>query len=130
LNGNIRNIPDTLSDGMHFLDCFISTLENIVDNKMGPLWHDKNRQLVRDGVSRLKLLDKEWRRLKHDSEEHQLKLINTKIARVQQLISQYMMLLEGSKSLVKEEIGRINKAKLIRGYRFGELIRVSSGQLC
>jgi hypothetical protein len=124
-----------LDDGHAVLDNLTTSLELIVDNKNGPLWHSKNREIVEDAVARLKLLDQEWQiaKSKHEviaSVDRRHQLIRQKIARVQQLISQYMILLEGSKSLVKGEIGRINKAKSIKGYRFKNCYRISSGQLC
>lgn len=130
MNGQIENKSAVFSEMIFFLDDFINNLENIVGNKMGPLWNDKNRQSVKDGAARLKLFEKEWRRHKNDSDDNQTRLIYKKISRVQQLISQYIMLLEGSRSLVKEEISRINKATLIRGYRFRDYVRVPGGQLC
>jgi hypothetical protein len=124
-----------LDDGHAVLDNLTASLELIVDNKNGPLWHSKNRQIVENAVARLKLLDQEWQtaKSKHEviaSVDQRHQLIRQKITRVQQLISQYMILLEGSKSLVKGEIGRINKAKSIKGYRFKNCYRISSGQLC
>jgi hypothetical protein len=130
LNGQPKNKPDSLSEGILFLDGFIRNLEDIVGNKMGPLWHEKNRQFVKDGAARLKLFQEDWRRLKNNPDNHQIRLIHKKVSRVQQLISQYIMILEGSRSLVQEEISKINKAVMIRGYRFRNYVPVSGGQLC
>lgn len=130
MSGQIKDRPDLLSEGILFLDAFISNLEDIISNKNGPLWHDKNRKSVKDGAARLKLFQEDWRRLKDNPDNHQIRLIHKKVSRVQQLISQYIMILEGSRSLVYEEISRINKAGLLRGYRFKDIASVSGGQLC
>jgi hypothetical protein len=132
---NDEKLLNILNDGQTVLDTLITDLEKIVDSKNGPLWHPNNRQRVETAISRLKLLDHEWRASKPGVGNQtivgrQHLLIRRKMSRVQQLISQYMLILEGSKSLVKEEIGRINKAKLIKGYRFKNSYRISSGQLC
>lgn len=130
MNRQTNNNPDSLSEGILFLDGFISNLEDIVGNKMGPLWHEKNRQSLKDGAARLKLFQEDWRQLKDNPDNHQIRLIHKKVSRIQQLISQYIMILEGSRSLVQEEISKINKAILIRGYRFRNNVPVSGGQLC
>ncbi len=130
MNGQTKNRPESLSEEILFLDGFISRLEDIVGNKMGPLWHEKNRQFVKDGAARLKLLQNDWGRFKDNPDNYQIRLIHKKVSRVQQLISQYIMILEGSRSLVQEEISRINKAVSIRGYRFRNHVPVSGGQLC
>jgi hypothetical protein len=130
LNAATEKKLGTLSETDHFLDSFINDLENIVNNKMGPLWQSKNTRTVKTGVARLMLIEKEWRRADGSLNNYQTRFIEKKLSRVRQLISQYIMILEGSLSIVREEISRINKAKKIRGYRFKDSVRVSGGQLC
>jgi hypothetical protein len=132
---NPKKLSKILEDGHTILDNLTASLELIIDNKNGPLWQPKNRQIVDDAMAQLKLLDQEWQSAKYQHEvitsvDHQHRMVRQKIARVQQLISTYIMLLEGSKSLVNGEIGRINKAKLIRGYQFRRSYQQSAGQLC
>jgi hypothetical protein len=132
---NDEKLIGILDNGQIILDNLIVNLEKIVENKRGPLWHSKNRGFVLESTAKLELLDREWRAVEpgisnqaNISKRHQI--IRQKISRVQQLISQYIILLEGSKSLIKGEIGRINKAKSIKGYRFKNCYRISGGQLC
>lgn len=130
MNSLIEMKSDSLAAEILFLDNYIKTLEKIVGNEMGQLWHAKNRQLVKEGTARLKEFNRTWHLVRQSSNSDQLKLLRQKMIRMQQLISQYIMLLEGARTLVKGEIGRINKAKSIRGYRLGNVVRVPGGQLC
>jgi hypothetical protein len=120
------------------LDGLICAIEKINDNRMGDPWSRENIGLVNSYIDRMKSLDDELPpstiNVMADSSDTDIRLLvdqmKQKLLRARQLISIYIAKIEGSKSLVQDKIGRINKARLIRGYRFRNNYHESAGQLC
>jgi hypothetical protein len=120
------------------LDGLIATVEKINDNKMGPLWHPDNIRLLNNFIDQMKSLDKDGPAAANNNRIANLDIktklsfdiFRRKLLKAKQLIAIYMAKIEGSKSLLQDEISRINKAKLIRGYRFRSQSSESAGQLC